>query len=67
MNKKILHLNFSDNGGAAVAVIRIHECLKDSNIDSKILVAEKTTSNNDIICNQNKISRILWNQKKKDI
>ena len=50
MNKKILHLNFSDNGGAAIAVKRINECLLKNNIDSKILVAEKSTQNPKIIC-----------------
>ena len=41
MNKKILHLNFSDDGGAAIAVLRIHNVLKKNNYNSKILVAEK--------------------------
>ena len=39
MNKKILHLNFSDNGGAAIAVMRIHDALKKNNYESKVLVA----------------------------
>lgn len=65
MNKKILHLNFSDNGGAANAVIRIHESLKRVDYDSKILVAEKTTNLKDVICDQNFLHKFIWDQKKK--
>ena len=65
MNKKILHLNFSDSGGAATAVKRINECLLKFNIDSKILVAEKSTQNTKIICEQSQINNFFWKQKKK--
>ena len=65
MNKKILHLNFSDDGGAAIAVIRIHEALKKNNYNSKILVAEKINNSSDIFCNQNSFNKFFWNLKKK--
>ena len=65
MNKKILHLNFSDDGGAGIAVKRINECLLKSNINSKILVAEKNTSYNDIIYNQSNIDNFFWKNRKK--
>ena len=65
MNKKILHLNFSDNGGAAIAVRRINECLLKLNIDSKILVAEKNTHDKNVLHNQSSFNRFLWQQKKK--
>ncbi len=65
MNKKILHLNFSDSGGAANAVKRINECLLKFNIDSKILVAEKSTQNQQIIHKQSQINNFFWKQKKK--
>jgi glycosyltransferase involved in cell wall biosynthesis len=64
MNKKILHLNFSDDGGAAIAVLRIHNVLKN-NYNSKILVAEKITNSSDIFCNQNSFNKFFWNLKKK--
>ena len=64
MNKKILHLNFSDAGGAAIAVLRIHNVLKN-NYNSKILVAEKITNSSDIFCNQNSFNKFFWNLKKK--
>ena len=38
-DKKILHLNFSDSGGAAVAVKRINDSLRFHNVNSSILVA----------------------------
>jgi len=65
MNKKILHLNFSDDGGAGIAVKRINECLLKSNINSKILVAEKNTSYNNIIYNQSNIDNFFWKNRKK--
>ena len=65
MNKKILHLNFSDDGGAGIAVKRISECLLKLNIDSKILVAEKNTQDKNIIHNQSSLNKFLWQQKKK--
>ena len=64
MNKKILHLNFSDDGGAGIAVKRINECLLKANINSKILVAEKNTSHN-TLCNQSNIDNFFWKNKKK--
>ena len=65
MNKKILHLNFSDDGGAAIAVLRIHNVLKKNNYNSKILVAEKINNSSDIFCNQNSFNKFFWNLKKK--
>ena len=39
---KILHLNYSDtDGGAAIAVKRLHDILNQNNIDSYLLVSEK--------------------------
>jgi glycosyltransferase involved in cell wall biosynthesis len=65
MNKKILHLNFSDNGGAAVAVMRIHNALKQGNYKSMVLVAEKIYSLEDCFCNQSNFDNFIWKQKKK--
>ena len=65
MNKKILHLNFSDDGGAGIAVKRISDCLLKLNIDSKILVAEKNTHDKNVLHNQSSFNRFLWQQKKK--
>ena len=64
MKKKILHLCFSDDGGAGIAVKRIHESMKNLNVESKILVVEKNTNYDDVLCNQSKIDKILWGVKK---
>ena len=49
MSLKILHLNYNDKkGGAAIAVNRIHECLKKVGVISKVLVAKKT--DDDEVC-----------------
>jgi glycosyltransferase involved in cell wall biosynthesis len=65
MNKKILHLNFSDNGGAAIAVMRIHDALKKNNYESRVLVAEKIHNYDGVFCNQNNFDNFLWRQKKR--
>lgn len=40
---KILHLVTQDNGGAGRAALRLHQALLEKNIDSTILVQQKTT------------------------
>ena len=39
---KVLHINSHDNGGAAIAAIRLHKAMLKSDIDSKILFRYKT-------------------------
>jgi len=65
MRQKILHLNYSDSGGAGIVVSRINDCLRAENYDSNILVAEKITSSNYVLCYQNYFDKFIWNQKKK--
>ena len=65
MTLKILHLNYSDDGGAGVVVSRINECMRSINYDSNILVAEKTTTSDNVLCDQNFFDKFIWRQKKK--
>ena len=58
-------MTFSDDGGAAIAVMRIHNTLKKNGLESKVLVAEKLNKNEDVFCNQSSFDRFIWNQKKK--
>lgn len=54
---KILHLNYYDiNGGAAIAMHRLHTLLKKNNMNSKILVFSKKITSDDIIQVSNKIN-----------
>ena len=47
---KVLHIGYSDKmGGAAIAMMRLHQSLKINNIESKVLVGEKLTTDNDIL------------------
>lgn len=39
---KVLHINSHDNGGAAIAAIRLHKAMLNNNIDSKILFRYKS-------------------------
>ena len=59
MTLKILHLNYSDDGGAGVVVSRINECMRSINYDSNILVAEKTTTSDNVLCDQNFFDNFL--------
>ena len=63
---KILHLNYYDiEGGAAIAMHRLHSLLKKNNsIDSNILVFSKQQKDaNDIILFPNKFNKIANNIK----
>lgn len=65
MKKKILHINYSENeGGAAIAVNRIHEYLVGSKIDSYLLVAEKKTNDNRVYGPESTFERLVWELKK---
>lgn len=60
---KILHLTHNDKeGGAGIAATRIHHALLDQRIDSKILVAEKKTSDSRIIVHTPSIKRKIINK-----
>ena len=63
---KILHINFSDSGGgAAQAVLRLHNELLNKNIESYIFVREKLTNNKNIVGPIKKIDLITINIKKR--
>lgn len=47
---KVLHIGYSDKlGGAAIAMMRLHNSLKINNINSQVLVGEKLTTDSDIL------------------
>ena len=47
---KILHVGYSDTlGGANIAMIRLHQFFKKFGINSKVLVGEKLSNDEDII------------------
>ena len=51
---KILHLNYHENsGGAAIAANRIHRALLKQNIDSLMLVQNKTSNSDKVISTNN--------------
>ena len=57
---KILHLNYFENeGGAAIAVKRIHQSLISKGIDSNILVTVKTSNNPKIIGPESTFEQIV--------
>lgn len=57
---KILHLNYFENeGGAAIAVKRIHQSLISKGIDSNILVTVKTSNDSKIIGPESTFEQIV--------
>lgn len=46
---KVVHISFADSGGAGIAVTRIHKALLELGIESRMLVAEKRSSEKTII------------------
>lgn len=45
LNKKVLHINTIDTGGAAIAAIRLHYLLLNNGVDSKILFLYRKNNN----------------------
>ncbi len=45
---KILHISYSDNGGAGLCCIRIHNALLNSGIESKVVVFKKKTNTTEV-------------------
>lgn len=45
---KVLHITYTDAGGAGIAAMRIHQSLRLQGIDSSMLVAEKTTNDDTV-------------------
>jgi len=62
---KILHVGYSDTkGGAAIAMMRLHVAMLDSNIDSHVLVTEKLSSIKNVYGPQNSFEILLSEIKK---
>jgi glycosyltransferase involved in cell wall biosynthesis len=58
---KVLHLSYADkSGGAGRAAFRLHEALVSQGVESKMLVAYKTSSDPLVILGYGKIARFLW-------
>ncbi|WP_231283037.1 glycosyltransferase [Helicobacter cetorum] len=56
---KILHLNaMMDNGGAARACLRLHEALLKANIESEVLVQERTSDRRLVHSAHSKLGKI---------
>ena len=47
---KILHIGYSDTlGGASIAMMRLHNSLLNSNVNSKVLVGQKLSKDENVI------------------
>ena len=55
---RILHVNYSDIvGGASIAVNNIHKYLIKNKIDSKIIVFDKNTNDQNVIGPKNQLRK----------
>lgn len=52
----IVHIGFTDSGGAGKGMVYLHQALKKAGIDSHVLVAEKSSYDEDIVCAEKTIN-----------
>lgn len=65
----VLHIGYSDYGGAGIGMLNLHKALLDAGVDSKVLVAKKTSCDERVFCaernlnlhsySQNRVIRLL--------
>ena len=46
---KVVHISYSDTGGAGTAVLRLHRSLLKQGVESRVLVAQKTSSEDSVV------------------
>lgn len=61
---KVLHVATMDNGGAAQGLLNLHYALLEQGVDSKILVAEKTTNIDTVFLMQPNYRLFKWSNNK---
>lgn len=61
---KILHVATTDSGGAGIGMLNIHKALLSHGIDSKILLANKTTSSDTIFQMESNFQMFHWSNNK---
>ena len=57
---KILHIGYSDTlGGASIAMMRLHNSLLNSNVNSKVLVGQKLSKDENVIGPEKKSEKYI--------
>jgi glycosyltransferase involved in cell wall biosynthesis len=66
---RVLHICFADSGGAGIGMLNLHRALLAAGVDSKVLVAKKSSCDERVFCaeqnlnlhsySQNKVIRLL--------
>ena len=46
---KVVHISYRDTGGAGIAVLRLHRSLLKQGVESRVLVAEKRSSEQTVV------------------
>jgi len=53
---KVLHIGYTDSGGAGKGMMALHKALKKAGVDSRVLVANKASYDDDITCAEQNLS-----------
>lgn len=61
---KVLHIGFTDYGGAGKGMLYLHRALKEAGVDSHILVAEKFSPSDDITCAERNLNLYSYSKNK---
>ena len=61
---KVLHIGFTDYGGAGKGMLYLHQALKEAGVDSHILVAEKISASEDITCAERNLNLYSYSKNK---
>lgn len=61
---KVLHIGFTDYGGAGKGMLYLHQALKEAGVDSHVLVAEKSSSSEDITCAEPNLNLYSYSKNK---
>ena len=61
---KVIHIATTDGGGAGIGLLNLHHALLANSIDSRILVAEKTSNENSIVQMMPNYNLFHWSKNK---
>ena len=61
---KVLHIGYTDSGGAGKGMMALHRALKNVGVDSRVLVANKTSYDDDVACAEQNLNLYSFSKNK---
>lgn len=61
---RVVHIATTDFGGAALGLLNLHEALLSLGVESKVLVAQKTTNMDSVVCMEPNHNLFHWSSNK---